>query len=110
MIGRHTGHFSPSQETGLLSNTTTPTIATLLRTAGYDTALIGKYVLNHHLYAPTAKPVSLLRCLYMILADFGSHRWGLDGNFPIPKAPGPGFPLSQGFDMFYGQSGDDGLA
>jgi hypothetical protein len=31
-------------------------------------------------------------------------KWGLDGNYAKPKAPGVAFPTVQGFDGFYGQS------
>lgn len=31
-------------------------------------------------------------------------KWGLDGNYPKPRAPQEGFPTLQGFGEFYGQS------
>jgi arylsulfatase A len=31
-------------------------------------------------------------------------KWGLDGNYEVPKPPAAAFPTLQGFDGFYGQS------
>ena len=82
MTGRHAGHIphAPAQPeaSNPRLNASSVTVAHVLKGAGFRAALIGK--------------------------------WGLDDGNPkpthpaTPGAPGPGFPLRQGFDEFYGQN------
>jgi arylsulfatase A-like enzyme len=81
MTGLHAGHIphalAPPEATDPRLNASSVTIARVLKTAGYRTALIGKWGLDDGNPKP-ADPA-------------------------IPGVPGPGFPLRQGFDDFIGQ-------
>jgi arylsulfatase A-like enzyme len=77
MTGRHAGHNPPDGSATQWLDARSVTLGHVLRGAGYHTALIGKWGLDHNL-----KP---------------------NASAPLPT-PGEGFPTRQGFDEFYGQN------
>jgi uncharacterized sulfatase len=81
--------------------------------AGYSVCAPSRFTLmtgRHCGHAPTSGQLTANdTTVATLLQQAGYHtgligKWGLDGNFKVPRSPGAGFPTRHGFDFFLGQS------
>ena len=97
MTGKHTGHCTVRQN-GQSLNASDITVATVLKKAGYTTALVGKWGIGKKILVFTTPVLStLLLSLLFVVATVGSVNDPSAINLPNPE----------GFELFFGYNDQD---
>ena len=97
MTGKHTGHCTVRQN-GQSLNASDVTVATVLKNAGYTTALIGKWGIGKKILVFTTPVLStILLLLLLFVATVGSLNDPSAINLPNPE----------GFELFFGYNDQD---